>query len=205
MKKGYPIYAIITAVMPWIWVAGLNGQEPDLDRRSITIVYPDSTVKAAMLTTIIGVKIKSDRMYYWIYDEQIYHNRGGYAHYLLDGEYRVFSKENMLITKGAFENGLKNGSWKSWHLNGELKLAGYYDKGRKQGHWYYYDSSGTQLSRLRYRDDLLSGKCIGYEEGEKTETYYRHGKVRQTLLQRLSGLFPGRKEEHVFMNELSDE
>ncbi len=169
-------------------IDGLLAQDTKEDRRSITIVYPDSTVKAYMLTSMPKIKIKNDLMYYWVYHEMIYWNRGDYAYYLLDGEYRVFDKSNKLLTKGTFREGVKDGEWKRWHINGELSSRGIWKAGQRQGRWFFFDSNGERTVQLTYKDDLLHGKCLYFNSGERRVKRFSSGKERQGLFSKKKSL-----------------
>ena len=114
--------------------------------REVTINTDSTRVFAQFLIKPIKVTINNDLRYYWYYTDKINSNVGGYNGNLLNGTYRVLSKENRLMEQGTFANGLKDGIWKYWYSNGNLQRIEIWKKGLIKGVPTEYSYNGEVIS-----------------------------------------------------------
>jgi hypothetical protein len=120
--------------------------------------------------------------YYWFSPDTILITQGSFSGKLLDGTYDVFYPNKNLKEKGWFKNGLKAGLWRNWDSGGKLLHATNWDKGKKNGPFEEYDISGVIIRSGLYKDGLLSGEIVEYQNGEpKSKKNYKEGKVVETV------------------------
>jgi antitoxin component YwqK of YwqJK toxin-antitoxin module len=163
---------------------------PAIKKRSEVILnYPDSTVKANILLANFEKPPKSDRVYYWFYQDQINKNVGGYSGRILDGRYTVFDLGKNLITEGMFKKGLKHGTWKKWLNKGGLLSIEEYKNGLKHGRSYQYDRTGKLISMNQYRFGKKNGKCIIYKNDSAiTHKFHRDIEILHRIKEKNTSL-----------------
>lgn len=115
--------------------------------------YRDITIKTDSSYTYAQVLVKSQKVetsnslrYYWYSNEKISSNVGGFTGSLLNGNYRVILKNNLLVEQGFFASGVKDGIWKYWYGNGNLKRVEVWKKGILKSSPAEYDIEGNLLS-----------------------------------------------------------
>lgn len=116
-------------------------------------VYRDIAVKTDSSSIIAQVLVESAKIipqdklrYYWYSNGTILSNIGGYSGNLLNGTYRVLSKDNKLVEQGFFVNGLKDGTWKYWYSNGTIQRKEVWKKGILKSIPAEFDYEGNMLS-----------------------------------------------------------
>ena len=107
-----------------------------------------------------------------------------------NGEWIFYFPNNQLKAKGSFELSRRIGKWEYFYENGQQKQLSFYDEaglrsgkwyyyyktgnikqeasydaiGNKDGIWIYYREDGTKLRSETYRDGLLNGEVLKYDE-----------------------------------------
>lgn len=145
--------------------------------RNVSVAFPDSTIKAVAFYVNPKVKIDNTAPYYWYYNNQINHNIGGYYGRLLHGVYRVFNKNNQMITEGNFSNGIKIGLWKYWFANGSLKASAMYKNGKLNGEMVYFSLAGEKLRVVEYKNDLMDGSETVFRTDTTIVNKYNNGRL----------------------------
>lgn len=126
--------------------------EQSVSREKI-LRYRDSTIRTYVSLSLPKQKISNSKYYYWINEEKIVRNEGGYLKNLLHGSYHVISTDNALLTQGQFKYGVMYGTWRFWNYDGTLRIE------------------------KNYKDGLLHGQVITYENNTQIVTHYRKGDV----------------------------
>ncbi len=124
----------------------------DLGSRDVIINREDTTIYFSVLIHKTNQNIKKNKMYFWYMNGKLGNNLGGYAGYLLHGNYKKFVGDNILVEKGSFHNGLKNGEWIKWHKNGLIKEITNYNLGLNDGDKITYNIYGNALDTLHYKN-----------------------------------------------------
>lgn len=145
--------------------------------RNVSVAFPDSTIKAVALDVNPKVKIDNTTPYYWYYNNQINHNIGGYYGRLLHGAYRVFNKNNQMITEGNFSNGIKIGLWKYWFANGSLKASALYKNGKLNGDVVYFSMSGEKIRVVEYNNGVMDGSETIFRTDTTIVNKYNKGRL----------------------------
>ena len=157
---------------------------PQLDKydtRDVNIFCEDSTIKTSVLTRKVSVTAKSDRYYYWVNNDKLFANMGGYAHHLVHGPFKVFDRNGAMIAKGQFKQGLKQGQWNHWSSNGFLIEQCNWKNGKKDGTRILYSPEGAILAKEQYNEGYLDGICEYYREDELETIKYKNGIVQETI------------------------
>ena len=125
------------------------------------------------------VKANQNKQYYYYHRQKVDSRQGGYTGMLLDGEAKMLNADLSLVSKGEFKNGLKHGTWMKWYPDGKLWMLTNWKLGVKEGKEYQYQTDGTLIRCSKYRNNLLHGKTIIYENGEwKMTIRYKKGVAR---------------------------
>ena len=101
------------------------------------------------------------KTYYWYQNRQIYSNKGGFAGNLLDGKYRRFDEQGLLVEEGKYNKGLKIGVWKRWNAEGELMHV---------SKWFRGSTYGKELNYSDEEHALIRKKKVKQPLFEKTDT-----------------------------------
>lgn len=123
------------------------------------------------------IRLRNDRMYFWLKSHEVHETQGDYAGQLLDGDYVRLDANNNLAEKGAFASGLKHGVWKSWYPNGLMASSTSWWLGEFHGPTMTYDSTGQLAAVSNYRNGKMHGPQFVYKDGKLlSEERYRRGK-----------------------------
>lgn len=148
--------------------------------REVTVTYPDSTVRANILTKECKVKPHDNFNYYWFYSDRINHNQGGYSGSLLNGDYKVFDLSRRLLTQGKFKNGIKTGQWKQWNTKTGNYYTEYWKKGKRNGTAILYAENGKKISQVNYKNGLKHGKSFYIKNDSTYTVFYKNDKLITT-------------------------
>jgi len=182
-----------------------SAQDPEalsVNKKEVILYHPDSTVKFDVLVTRTDKDFKPDNRvyYYWYTPDKMHRNRGGYAGNLLDGEFKVFNSQKLLVTEGHFDRGLRVGIWKRWSRNGELIQLCHWSEGRKHGKCIQYGDHMKVVRKMNYRKGQLHGRCKWKREDKRITSFYFQGKRIYTAVDNLdkgrSTSYFGSKEKH---------
>ncbi len=88
-----------------------------------------------------------------------YNNKGA-----MDGIETVFYHCGKVSDTNSYTNGQLNGRCASYYLNGQLKAAINYTNGQKDGYYKSYHSNGKLESEGWYKDDMVQGPWLYYDE-----------------------------------------
>lgn len=117
--------------------------------------------------------------YTWFKYNQVFITQGGYDGRILDGNYTCSFKNSSLKIKGVFKNGLKIGTWYEWFPDGKLKEISNWKNGQKNGITFYYEK-GLLTKSETFKNDILNGKVIKYQNGITNSFYYRNGVIKSS-------------------------
>lgn len=149
------------------------------DHRDISIVERDKIVSASIITTKT-IRVKTDREYYWYYNNKIESTHGGYYKYLLDGEYiEFYYPSKTLKIKGKYSLGLMHKKWVYWYENGQIKEISNWKNGLRDGETKLYDYDGKFVQRNTYNKGMLIFDDSTHKEHSKVTTKkesQNHGK-----------------------------
>lgn len=133
---------------------------------SISIIYPDYTVKADVLSEQKKIVVNENLTYYWYSSNKIIETKGGYDGKVLNGSYTAYYLSKNLKEKGTFKNGLKCSKWTSWNTAGKISEITTWKKGLKNGVYKKYNESGDLIEESNYKNGELNGSKIIYEKGK---------------------------------------
>ena len=123
-------------------------------RRKVTNYYTEGTLTAKKETD----KVKSTG--YVIYGDSSGQD-------FLDGNWKYYYKEGMLLETGGYIKGKKDGTWKTYHRNGKVSKIEIYNNGTEVGLWGFFNEEGKRT--VPPEDyDLISGKRIFLTESSNT-------------------------------------
>ena len=128
----------------------------DNNLRDVVINKGDTSIYCSVVLNREKKDVDDKLTYYWYLNGTYGSNMGGYAGYLLHGEYTAFAGKNKLIEKGYYKQGLKQGKWKIWYLNGNLKETIKYRNGMKNGYNIIYNNKGLAVDSVYYKDDIVT-------------------------------------------------
>ncbi len=134
--------------------------------RTEKIIKGDSIIFFEVLYEGINKKLNSSKYYYWYSQGILNKNQGGYSGYLLDGFYKIYSREGKLLEKGNYDCGMKHGEWNKWNSEGKLLYKQNWKKGRKHGEQIFFLKSGV-VRVLQYRNGNIRGKEKRYVNGKE--------------------------------------
>ena len=162
--------SVISIVIVLFHCTAMYAQYIDgLDHREVNLHFPDSSIKAEVLTKEKKVQVDNTKKYYWYDNNAINHNQGGYKGNLLDGKYIVVNKHGKMITEGNFIKGNKTGEWKYWDEEGYLTALIKWDKGHKEGEYFKY-KQGSIILKGYYHKNRPEGSYKKYENRKIIET-----------------------------------
>ncbi len=128
--------------------------------RKVVVISGDTTIICNVYNTWKNFKTRPECKYYWLFENTIHWNYGGYQGQLLHGEFSALNKNNNLIYQGYFINGLKDGEWKYWSGEGIILRSETWKNGIRHGRSFYYDPSGNMISEIKYRNGKLKEKPV---------------------------------------------
>lgn len=125
--------------------------------RSFSVNDSDHRIECRALIQKYDLKPEAHIDYYWIKNNKVQKNKGGFSGLLLQGICLKYNKEGQLIEKGSFLTGMKNGLWQYWNLEGELVKSLNYTKGLLEGEATHYFADGS-VEKIPYQKGLIHGK-----------------------------------------------
>ncbi len=142
--------------------------------------------KVIIASILIGkhkeVPKKLEQEYLWYLNNEIKTTKGDYYGKLLHGEYRIFDKNNNIISSGMVQKGLREGQWIEWHDNGNYKNIGHWHKGQPHGKWTNFGYDGMILSKVVYKHGVekkrIDVKALE-AEAETKEKQKKEQKLKQ--------------------------
>lgn len=88
---------------------------------------------------------------------------------------KLYSSGRVFITM-SYVNGVLEGKVTSYYKNGKIQAENDYIAGKLNGVSKQYDIKGLPIREISYKDNLIYGNCIYYEEGViDNERYYKNG------------------------------
>jgi len=141
--------------------------------REITINTDSTRIFAQFLIKPARVNPKDNLRYYWYYTDKISSNVGGYNGNLLNGNYRVLSRENLLVVQGSFSNGLMDGVWKYWYSNGNIKKVETWKNGILKGFPVEYNQDGSLIQVEKGNEIAESNDNLADSTATKRPWYKR--------------------------------
>ena len=85
---------------------------------------------------------------------------GDYLDGMKNGNWTIYNYYGKPLSVGSYINDKKTGPWNEYEFN-YLKYKGYYDNDEKIGHWEQFDSDGSLIMNIEYKDGTAIG---GYTE-----------------------------------------
>ena len=152
MKKITVLYLLFAILN----VSNAQLLKEEVNTRNIEINNDDTAVYFSVLIDKYNKDIKIDKMYYWYMSGSIGKNMGGYAGYLLHGEYKTFINDEMLVEKGNFRYGLKEGKWTEWYNNGIIKSLSEYKEGNLNNWMTTFNKNGQVLDSVYYDEGVIT-------------------------------------------------
>lgn len=188
-------YIIITILI--ITLSQISGAQTvkSSEIRQVIIPKADTIIKVEVLTRKDPkIDIKSKNYYYWILNDRIQSNQGGYSGNLLHGKYEVFVR-GALIESGSYSKGLKSGLWRTWTDKGKLLSQYKWKDGLKGGEFYSYHITSDSLIQGVYKNNRVVGKTRITLADTAYMNNYQNGesKKRKSGNTWLEDLFKGRK------------
>ena len=129
----------------------------------------------------------------------------------LHGSYELKDSTNEIVTKGNYQNDLKDGVWyeRFTYKNSDnstyfLYQEGSYLKDKREGKWIQYYIPGTITSTFYYKNDLLDGEYIEWDQfnKQKEKKQFINGKLKELITYDSFGLNPVSKYE-IYDEKLS--
>lgn len=142
--------------------------------RSFSLSDSSSKIECKVLIQKYDLKANSDIEYFWIKNNKLQKNKGGYSGSLLHGSFLKYNKEGQLIEKGEFLTGLKNGLWQYWNVKGELVKSLSYIEGTLDGETINYFPDGS-VEKIPYVNGLIHGKKMMISADSIHIEKYRQG------------------------------
>lgn len=142
--------------------------------RAFSINDLNHRIDCRVLIQKYDLTLKQDVDYYWIKNNKLQKNKGGFSGSLLHGEFHKYNEDGQLIEKGQFFQGMKNGLWQIWDLKGDLVHRMNYNKGLLEGEMIQYGSNGSVV-KTPYRKGLIHGKKQVISADTTLVEKYRHG------------------------------
>jgi len=187
--------------------------------RHITVHGKDTiTEVSVVIKRDIEIKLNKKLDYYWYAFDKIRKNQGEFSGQLLNGKYRMYVGDYMLVESGLFDMGLKTGVWTKWDENGVISQLSKYKNGRKQGACQYF-KNGKLYKEEEYNNGLLDGKVTIYKGDNVITEKYNNGNViikkdklkkdvkekkEGKLWQKLTQKFKRKKEKKTDSNKASN-
>jgi len=149
---------VLLIILIFVNITSGNAQilKKQYNSRDIVLNRQDTTIYCSVLIDKSNRPVKTDRMYFWYMNGKMGKNMGGYAGYLMHGEYKVFVDENKLIEKGFFKHGLKDGRWITWYGNGNIMETILYKEGLKNGPNIKYSEQGMRMDTVIFKNDKVT-------------------------------------------------
>ncbi len=176
MKKSFIILLICIAQGSIVFAQ--NNKTINKKTHPITIITPDTAIKAEVLTEISGSIANKKLTYYWYSNSNnlILHTVGGHDGKLLHGTFTSYYGNKNLMVKGKFNKGLKNGEWIKWYSNGKINEVSKWRSGFKQGKYKLYNEQGEVMLEAHFKKDQMDGRVISYQNGKVVnKKKYRNG------------------------------
>ncbi len=169
------------------------------------IVQRNDTIEEFYILIDKEVSIKQDNntFYYWYAFNRIRKNQGVNSGRLLNGTYKKYIKDYLLIESGNFKVGVKHGKWSTWDSNGKILSESRYDNGVKDGTCLSYEDSRL-TKKEEYNKGLLNGNTIIYSNDSIYTVKYKDGLevIKQNkefrtfeLLEKIQNIFKKRSSE----------
>ncbi|MCW3787903.1 toxin-antitoxin system YwqK family antitoxin [Plebeiibacterium sediminum] len=140
------------------------------------IIQRNDTIEEFSILIDKEVTIKQDNktFYYWYAFNRIRKNQGAYSGKLLNGTYKKYKKDYLLIESGYFKMGVKDGAWSTWNSEGNMILESRYVNGLKDGTCFYYEDAKL-LKKEEYKKGLLNGNTTFYTNDSTYTLKYKDG------------------------------
>lgn len=111
------------------------------------------------------------------YNEEFFISEKNKVDAKIDIAYHWFKAKEIHISYGACEGKPLDGEYKSFYKTNQIRSKGQYEKGVKVGKWTYWDISGNITKIEEYRQGVLNGKVIIFENNKPiNEIAYKKGK-----------------------------
>ena len=97
---------------------------------------------------------------------------------ITDGQKKIYYLGGQLYAQGEIKGKKENGLWVYWYENGKKAREGNFDQGNRIGTHTYWYQNGNLRGVGNFKNDKYNGKWTMYnEEGQKTEQFYKEGKL----------------------------
>jgi len=142
--------------------------------RAFSIHNSDHRIECRALIQKYDLKVEAHIEYFWIKNNKLQQNKGGFSGSLLHGDFNKYKEGGQLLEKGQFFQGMKNALWQIWNHKGELVHSMNYKKGVLEGEMIQYLSNGSVV-KIPYRKGLIHGKKQVVSTDTIRVEKYRHG------------------------------
>lgn len=164
---------IVLLVLLSVQSIGQNKNSIPLTRK-VSLEQDGKQIQFEVLIEDADFKLSPKIVYHWYKKDGIQQNVGGYAGFLLHGNYQVFAKSGQLIEQGSFVNGVKQGIWNYWNEIGNKTRIVHYENGWKHGNEILYHSD-VEREVIPYKMGVLHGTKQVIKKDTSYVVRYKNG------------------------------